>query len=344
MVVFFVLILLLILWQIRLVPSGFNADYLGRQQSNAIKGIFILVVFIRHIIPYIQNAGYQFRGFGDPTFIRIDKMVGQLLVVMFLFYSGFGVMESIRNKGMKYIQSMPQHRLLNTLLNFDVAVIFFLIVTFALGIRYSLTDILLAFTGWKAVGNSNWYIFVILLCYLAVYLGFRFAKPEKPNRGILSSCIFLLLAYIVLYLFKELWWYNTILAFAAGLLYSWRKDTIEHFVKTKYLLSLFSAITGFLIFFYFPYAQFGISNNLCAVCFALVVVIASMKVKIGNRVLIWLGVNLFPLYIFQRIPMLVFSQIEHGALITVSPYLYIIMCAAVTGIFGWAYRYWQIKL
>lgn len=344
MVVFFVLILLLILWQIRITPRGFNADYIGRQQSNAIKGIFILVVFIRHIIPYIQNAGYQFQGFGDPTFIRIDKMVGQLLVVMFLFYSGFGVMESIRHKGSEYVCSMPRHRVLNTLLNFDIAVIFFLIVTFALGIHYSLPDILLAFTGWTAVGNSNWYIFVILLCYLSVYLGFRTTKHGKSGQGVLISCLLLLLSYILLYQSKELWWYNTMFAFAAGLLYSWKKDVIESFIRTRYLLSLTCAILGFLVFFYLPYGQFGLSNNLCAICFAMIVVIASMKAKIGNKVLVWLGVNLFPLYIYQRIPMLILSQVGQGALISISPYLYIIMCAAITALFGWAFRYWQIKL
>ena len=47
---------------------------------------------------------------------------------MFLFYSGYGVMESIRKKGEAYVVAMPRHRVAGTLINFDVAVLIFLVV------------------------------------------------------------------------------------------------------------------------------------------------------------------------------------------------------------------------
>lgn len=42
---------------------------------------------------------------------------------VFLFYSGYGIMESIKNKGEKYISTVPKKRILNVLVNFDIAVL-----------------------------------------------------------------------------------------------------------------------------------------------------------------------------------------------------------------------------
>ena len=35
----------------------------------------------------------------------------------------------------------------------------------------------------------------------------------------------------------------------------------------------------------------------------------TMKVKISNTPLIWLGIHLFPIYIYQRIPMIYFQKV-----------------------------------
>lgn len=85
MIILYVLILILALYGIRYKTNGFYDDYLGKEQCNAIKGIFVFVVFFRHIVPYIEVAGYKFDGLFDKAFIIVDSYVGQLLVVMFLF-------------------------------------------------------------------------------------------------------------------------------------------------------------------------------------------------------------------------------------------------------------------
>ena len=162
MLLFYIIILLLSLYGISFIKSGFNQDYISKEQCNAIKGIFILFVFTRHIWPYLSKFGYDFSAPGDSLFINIDRWMGQLLVVAFLFYSGFGVMESIKSKGEPYIDNMPRKRILNTLLNFDVAVFVFIVIDLILGINLKLNTTLLAFTGWTSIGNSNWYIFIII--------------------------------------------------------------------------------------------------------------------------------------------------------------------------------------
>lgn len=70
----------------------------------------------------------------------------------------------------------------------------------------------------------------------------------------------------------------------------------------------------------------------------------SMKIKINNAVLIWAGKNLFPLYIYQRIPMIVFSSINGGAFVSSHPILYTSTCLLTTLLFAHFYKYWAVKL
>ena len=48
-----------------------------------------------------------------------------LMVTMFLFYSGYGVFESIKKKKEKYINTIPKRRFLKTLINFAIFYIFY---------------------------------------------------------------------------------------------------------------------------------------------------------------------------------------------------------------------------
>jgi hypothetical protein len=182
MTLLYVFIILCALSGIKLCRSGYFPDYIDRTQTNCIKGLFILVVFVRHINQYIAKSGYEYSGIFDRCFNLIDDHIGQLLVVMFLFYSGYGVMESIKHKGDTYIQAIPKHRFLSTLLNFDVAVLAFVILDLILSIDITSDKVLLSFIGWQSVGNSNWYIFVILLCYLAVYMSHKITPPPIYNH------------------------------------------------------------------------------------------------------------------------------------------------------------------
>lgn len=98
MITFYVAIFVLCLWGIKFSPKKGFDDFLQRDQCDSIKGIFILLVFVRHVLQYIIASGYEFSSLQDKLFLKIDRELDQLIVVMFLFYSGYGIMESIRKK------------------------------------------------------------------------------------------------------------------------------------------------------------------------------------------------------------------------------------------------------
>ena len=101
---------------------GNNDDYLSLKQTTAINGIFIIFVFFRHLSQYIT-----FNNILDKPMILIDKCSGQLIVTMFLFNSGFGILESIKNKK-NYIDTIPRKRILKTLIRFDICVCFYYLI------------------------------------------------------------------------------------------------------------------------------------------------------------------------------------------------------------------------
>lgn len=336
MLIFYIIILLFALYGISIVKSGFNQDYIGKEQCNAIKGIFILIVFLRHIGPYLRNFGYDFSFPGDSIFMWIDRWMGQLIVVAFLFYSGYGVMESIKNKGQQYIDDMPRRRIFNTLINYDVAVFSFLVIDLILGVNLDPTKTLLAFTGWTSIGNSNWYIFVILVCYLCTWGGFKLGKWW-------IAFLLLIAAYLILINTKsDLVWYNTIFSFAAGLFYSHYKTQIEKFIQRRYWLILPICLFTFLAVHTYKVAFYGLKDNLSSILFALSIVVVSMKIKVGNKALIWCGTKLFPLYIYQRIPMIILSKFDGGMFVTQHPYAYVWTCLVFTIAIAFFYRSFSI--
>ena len=233
---FYILLALIVLCKVRYNRSGFNDDYLSFDTTNAIKGIFISLVFIKHVIPYVTDAGYELgNGMLTNLFVYLNNFVGQWIVVMFLFYSGYGVMESIKKKGVGYVNSIPRKRVLNTLINFDVAVLVFAVIALIFQEEYSVSHYILAFTGWTSIGNSNWYIFVILLCYFISFLAFR-REHNSLSRNSKLCLLLLTVATVVLYLVKPSWWYDTMLCFGVGVLFSLYKNKVEALFRKYYFI------------------------------------------------------------------------------------------------------------
>ena len=347
MILFYLLLSLLIVSRLRYNHFGFYSDYLSFYSTNAVKGIFIALVFIKHVTPYIISSGSVFDGsFWNRVFMFIDSQVGQWIVAMFLFYSGYGLMESIRKKGNDYISSIPRKRILTTLINFDIAVLLFAIITLSLSKDYSIGRYLLSFIGWEEVGNSNWYIFVILLCYFITYICFRKATDDmlilKKSAFV---CIGLLtISVFVLSFIKPSWWYDTMLCYGAGILYSLYLKQIETVTMRWYWVILLVLILLLVSLSNCPYSLRGIVNNVYCIIFSLVVVLLTMKVKFNNQCLIWLGQNLFPLYIYQRVPMIILTSVNGGAFVSSYPVLYAFACLLITLLFAHFYKYWAVKL
>ncbi len=354
MITLYIIVFIIALWRIKTRRNEQERlQYMSKDSTDAIKGIFILLVFFRHANEYVKQSGFEYSSIANNLFSMTDSFLSQLIVVMFLFFSGYGIVYSIINKGDKYIRNIPRHRILNTLLNFDIAVACFIILSFITGYSVDIKTIILSFTGWENVGNSNWYIFAILICYLSTWLVFA---PNRGNRNILTSTLLnfglLIIATITLALAgKPSHWYNTIFAYPIGMLFGVFKKQFDSLVNRKYSACLIGVIICFAAstFFFFdknlPIGEnsraiiHGLSWVIRVISFIIIVLMVMTKFNIQNKALIWLGGNLFPLYIYQRIPMIILSTY-----FDLNPTLFIIISILITCALIPVYGKMQFKL
>jgi len=330
MILTYLLLSVVILLNIRINRVGYNENFTGKEQSNVIKGVFIWFVFISHITQYIPDIQ-------DSAFNFIRNFLGQLVVVPFLFYSGYGVLTNINRGG--YVETIPKKRILNTLVNFDVAVVLFIITDILLGKDLTIPQCLLSLICWDSVGNSNWYIFSIIICYLLSYVSAKVFGCAK--KGLIAICVSVFVYSVVMAFLKEGWWYDTVWSYAGGAFYCYYKEQIDSFCQKKYFACLFSVIVSFLLSTFIPNIG-GVSTNIRSLFFMAMILLFTMKLAINNQFLSWSGKNLFPLYIYQRIPMLIFSTVLGGAMVQDYLPIYIVVCFTMTLIITKMYPHFNV--
>ena len=94
---FLFLIFSLINIKIKEIDNFFN-DYMDLDNTNSIKGIFVWIILFAHKKDYGLNK--------TLILSKVTHFLGQNIVVMFLFYSGFGISESLKNKGIIYSKTL----------------------------------------------------------------------------------------------------------------------------------------------------------------------------------------------------------------------------------------------
>ena len=300
-------VLLVTLWGLRPRKDG---THLSKEQTCAINGLFVLLVFLRHTVDYIPMGRW------DGIFAHINKELDQLIVVPFLFYSGYGIMRSIQSKGKIYVRSIPKNRIFKVWYHFAIAVGLYWVLSLFLHKNYAPLRVALSFTGWDSIGNSNWYIFATLWMYVFTWLAFTLLPKRQTLAAAVTAA--LCVSYIlVLQDLKGIWWYDTALVYPAGILYGLYGEKLEKHLTgvLPRLLALMVCIGLFALSFYLQEILFF--REAMAVFFALLVVCITMLVKISNPVLLFLGKYTFEIYILQRIPMLLLKN--HFS----NPYLYL---------------------
>ena len=137
-----------------------------------------------------------------------------------------------------------------------------------------------------------------------------------------------------MYYFKPTYWYNTALCFPMGMWFSYFKTKIEELLYNNDKLWILSVVlcTLLLLITYKAKSNIWIYDIL----FALLIVIITMRLSIQNKILYWLGKNLFGLYILQRIPMII---LKHLNVHLSQPYIYVSLCFVLMIIIGGTFNF-----
>lgn len=330
-----------------------DEPWLSRQRTAFVNGFFIILVFLRHIQQYQLNISHF------EEHLLLNLLPGQLIVTSFFFFSGYGLMHSIKAKGKPYVRSIIQRRFPSLLVNFSVAVILFVALQAFLGHTYSLCHILLSLPGWESVGNSNWFICMTLLAYLFIFLSFSLVGPQRPYLAITLIAVLSILGSSIILQEKEAayWWVDTYLCIPAGMLFALLKERMEQFFAKTHIPAI-SVGLCLLLAGYFLYINtdqvfwhLGIptgSPRLPAMMIGSILFVSGLTIIYGclsfhtlPPFMVWLGgTALFPMYICQRIPMLVgyhfgFNQNYTAYYIAGCFLVSILLAACFQKVFGW---------
>ena len=325
MIIFLLLSFILIIPGIKLsAPGKFNSEYISKNQTGAINGLFTLFVFWSHISTYIKLDGRL-----DSPYTAFKSYMLQAVVIPFLFYSGYGMMESIKKKGRDYVKQIPSKRFFRILLHFDIAVVLYLAVNLIYGKTFPLKRILLALTGYSAVGNSNWYIFAVLGLYIIVFAAFMISGRNITRGVILTTYLSIGFVFLQMLLKRDTWCYDTIILFPVGMLFSLVKPEIEKIIFRHDLIYLLTAaVAGVGYYVFYRTRSRGIEfYSMWGILFMALVVLLTMKVRIGNKALEFFGSHVFSIYILQRLPMMILTK---AGLAAGNKYVFVVLCFIIT--------------
>ena len=312
-----------------------HEDYLGLDAIQPVKGVFILLVFVSHFVQYVHACGPY-----DQPYMRMKVLLGQMVVVPFLFYSGYGVVLSILSKGAAYVRGIPVRRILKTLFLFDTAVLLFVIVRKLIGFTYGWPQIGLSFLGWASVGNSNWYIFVIMILYALTFVSFFvFEKPGErggAKPALISLTLLSILLISILTWCRPNYVYNTIIAYVAGGWYAaYREEAKRLLANNRFRIVAFIALTVAYFQCQMNWRNSLFLYELSAVIFALWIVLITTWARPRSRILAYCGRHLFSLYILQRMSMMLFARTP----IAKHVYTFLIVSLAGTVLISWVFDF-----
>ena len=306
-----IIFLAIILYKSKLVE--WNKEYLDKKYTNCIKGICAVMVVMNHMF---EEA----------------RLWGILAVAMFFFYSGYGLMQGYCNKE-NYFKGFWKKRIKKVLLPFWITnVIYILVYIFVKNNSYTASEIILSFFN-ASIMTTGWYIIAAIIMYAIFYIVFKYLKTSNTKKIILN--MILIFCYIILARFVgcKSWWYTSILGFGLGLIWAYKRESIDDYIKNKYRKLCIINIIIFIILYSLPYliGRFdGViivgSNIILTLIFIILANIIVMKIKLYNKVLIFIGNISLEMYLIYP---LVIKTLGFSEILKIVEFLFIIVVSKI---------------
>ena len=280
-----------------------NDEYLSLKQAKAIRGFCAIGIIIHHLAQRTAASWLKSQYIIHGLDFFVD--IGYLFVAAFLFFSGYGLYKSYKQKE-NYFNNYFSRRILPIIIVYLVTSLIYYL--------------------YKPVSSTyTWYIAAILLCYVLFYIAFKYCKIEFISIFIV---IFGIAIYSIICDFFMLggWWYNTIGLFVVGLLFAKFEKYIIKFLKKTYIPMLIIAVIALVVFRYYGrYYESAIYNVTkestydlysfliilyrfsAAFFFVLTMILVSLKFKLGNKVLFFYDYISLEFYLIQGLFVQTFS-------------------------------------
>lgn len=282
----------LILWGGRIAKKGeFNDDYLSRTQTAYVKGVLALLIIYHHVAQRML-LGVAFHAL---------RHIGGMLVSVFFFYSGYGLMKSYLTKP-DYRSTYLHRRLPSILIPYLLSNGIYWLAYRTVGVNFTIPWLIEELSYGGLLVRYSWYVAVIVLFYVGFYL-LMFLRRNKAAM-ILGASAFLM-ACDAVFIHREFpeFWYSTSHILIVGMLWASYEDQILQFIKSHYLpvVAVCTVAVGALFLISRPYSWHvgRAMRGTMYVFFVVLLVTLSMKVSVGNKWLGFAGKLSFEIYLYQ---------------------------------------------
>ncbi len=290
--IIFISILILIIGSKISGTGEFYEDNFNLIHTNALKGLCAIYVVFHHLCTYFADI--------YPSFYFFE-CIGFLMVGMFFFISGYGLMFGVKNKA-NYLKNFFTKRLLTILIPYYIINLFYIYAKHFIGVLDAKYIVLSIF------GYHLWYVMAIIIMYIGFYLCFKIFK----QKGIIAITAYTALYIVIMYVLNRfygksdlgLWWYNSIPCFVLGMWYCNYKALINGFFKKHYLTFIITTTVIFCLTMYYTISKYGdstlsllLTEIVCSAAFSIFIILLSMKMQMGNKLLNICGKLSFELYL-----------------------------------------------
>ncbi|MCR5249494.1 MAG: acyltransferase family protein [Lachnospiraceae bacterium] len=326
--------------------SGWNEDFLSLSSSKLILGFMAVLIVFHHMVQQSDPMDVGMLGFLENA--------GVGFVGMYFFFSGYGLHESLKAKK-DYLSGFLKKRLPPILIPFYVCILVFVACELLTNGPVKAGRLIGWLSGWDLINSHMWYIVEITILYLLFLLSFRLIKNRKLALFLLFCSTAAMVAGSLLLghgdaWFQGEWWYNTTLLFPFGIWFSMHREKLVDFMKHYYvvllpltavLFILFQKATEYMLMTYSYWSETlmdkGYDDKLrclsvqlpMVLFFVLLMLLAGMKLKIGNAALRFLGDISLELYLIHNLFMGAFSSIKGTGAFFVSVLITAIPAAAL---------------
>lgn len=321
---YYIVLLMILFWGAKFCKhKTWNEEFMTLSQTKYLQGFFAICVLLHHAsqktcAPW-HNPQYIVHGLDFFVFI------GYLFVSVFLFCSGYGLYKSYKQKE-NYLRGFVKRRILPLVLAYYSTGLIFFVVRLLMGEKMNGAQMFYYLSGAQLCNPNTWFVIALSIFYFGFYLAFRLIKKDALA---LMATILVVFGYTLIgtmidhnnWWMRGEWWYNSVHLFSMGLLFArFEKPVVAH-VKKFYPVYLILSIVGLIVLsplsqmaqsifsyygenFHAPdkvqrrwvclLTQMGVSCS-----FVLLVFLLNMKIRIGNKVLQFMGTLTLEFYLIH---------------------------------------------
>lgn len=273
--------------------KGFQEEYLNKEHTNILRGLFAFCIMAGHISMY-WSAHFA----GSPV-TAFWMTIGTWGTAVFFFLSGYGLALQ-NNTRPNYLHGFLKKRFLKILFP-TIAIL--LIYYLAVGHFAPIGDVLSDYPQKNPLNANSWFIWAILYFYFLFWLSGRWTSSRPVSFGLLLLGTGFYVGLLDWVLHFSGWWFYTCVLFPIGTAWGNWHQSLEPIVKKCFWLLLPAAWLGFVTLYLRILPPVHVPEILvmwlASTCWVLGILLVGMKFQPRGRFWQFLGKISLELYLIH---------------------------------------------